>query len=250
MNFNAKRMGLMLAAGVLFAGMSSFGAVLIEWQGDNNGDANNFTGWASDGAFSDGVSPRLDMSSQNGSSGPLNMAIDQSGDHSMYNDVHFTTAGELTGDLTRYANGSDMPYLQMNFYSDPAGEPEGLGFYFQGNGHEWYYDIDSSYVNDGWNTFRIQLSDTADPYGGYGWYEEDYTPGATIATDMQSVDRVGWWIAYNTAANQTQQVGMYGISVPEPETYLLLGMALLSVAIVFRKRISESLAEARAVMRS
>jgi hydrogenase/urease accessory protein HupE len=61
---------------------------------------------------------------------------------------------------------------------------------------------------------------------------------------------VGFWIAYNENTTQGHKLGLYGISVPEPETYLILGMALLSIAIVFRKRISESLAEARALMRS
>jgi hypothetical protein len=40
------------------------------------------------------------------------------------------------------------------------------------------------------------------------------------------------------------------LKVPEPETYLVLGMALLSVVVVFRKRICESLTEARTMMMS
>jgi hypothetical protein len=165
--------------------------------------------------------------------------------------------------LTRHGDyaGGDPASLQFNFYANADGSghgaPDNLGFYFRGNGHVWYYDIDSTYVQDGNNVFRAQLDYNTDAYGSTAWYGYTDNSWGAITTetdflsDIQNVDRVGIWIAYN-AANSTQdhQITLYGISVPEPETYLILGMALLSVAIVFRKRISESLAEARSMMRT
>ena len=250
---NAKKIALTFAVCALFVGQGALGAVLIEWQ---EGTADNpFANWASERFGND--DPAFWTIASGGSSGPLDINPNTTGDATVHSDVHYTTASALIGDLpTKYGVTGDNPYLQFNFYYDSSAGPQnGLGFYFAStSGREWYYDIDSNYVSAGWNTFRLQLDYDADPYpsGNSLWYRENSGSESEtdFNTDIANVSRVGFWIAYNENTTQGHKLGLYGVSVPEPETYLILGMALLSVAIVFRKRISESLAEARSMMRT
>jgi len=247
MNNSYKKMvaGAVLVAGVMLSVISASAAVLIEWQGDNNGDTVNFDNWHSEDYGTD-TTPGYFTVTDGGTS----MNIDPDTPDNTYRaDVQYTTDDALTGNLEDRGAVGDAPSLVFNFYAnangDGTGIPQNLGFYFAStSGGEWYYDIDTSYISDGWNTFGIQLNQSAQGYGG-SWYEE--AGGSTFS--ITDVTRVGLWIAYNgNNSTQEHRIGLYGLSVPEPETYLILGMALLSVAIVFRKRISESLAEARAMM--
>ncbi len=246
--------GVVLAAGLM--GMSASAAILIERQ---DGSAENpFAGWASEEIQGGTVHDTVSGDQPNG---PLHLNPATT-DGSIYQDVHFTGAGALTGDLTQYTDAvsGEQAYLRFDFYASAdgsgAGAPEGLGFYLADTGGAvWYYDIDTTYIQDGWNSFAVQLDVNADAYNGGGWYGYDSIAwGSSLADgdfagDIAQVGQVGLWVAYNTMNNtQDHLVGLYGIQVPEPETYLILGMALLSVAIVFRKRISESMAEARAMM--
>ena len=252
--------GVAVVAGMMVGHAQA--AVLIEWQdGDVGGKA--FANWGSEELQGGTVK---DTASAGTTGGETAMVTDPDTDASLYTDVHFTTDSGLIqdGNLSAWgANDVDLKGMQFDFYANAngngTGAPTGLGFYFADTGgHVWYYDIDPSYITDGWATYSVDFSFNYSAYGQTGWYgfanntwasplvEGDFT--TDITTDG-AVDRLGVWIAYDTA-NSLQEYGIddFGLTVPEPETYLVLGMALLSVAIVFRKRISDSLAEARSMM--
>jgi hypothetical protein len=252
-NYDVKLIaGSVLVMGAMLIGGSTQAAVLIEWQDGSAG--HSFADWAIE-AYHSGDSVSGDITGDQ-PAGPLH--LDPNTGIGVYRDVVFTTDSSLTGDLSGLGVAGAPVSLQFNFYANAdgsgAGAPAGLGFYFQNTDNSvWYYDIQGGYIDDGNNTFSVQLDYDTDAYGSTTWRGyADNTQATSLAAsdfDITAIQRVGVWIAYNTSnSTQDHQIGLYGLSVPEPETYLILGMALLSVAIVFRKRISESLAEARAMM--
>lgn len=163
--------------------------------------------------------------------------------------VFSTTA--FAGDMTDYqGSGAVVAGMAFDFYS--AGDaPSGLGLYFQsafGGGSVWYYDITPIAGND-WNTYGAAFG------SGAGWYGyEDNTwavsmDSADFADALTDVTAHGMFVFFNpNQAGQEYGLNDFGLTVPEPGTYVVLGMALLSVAFIFRKRITVSLAEARAMM--
>lgn len=188
----------------------------------------------------------------------ISITADTAGDITPRTDVIFTTAFNPGGgaDMNSYGPYStDIAGIRFDFYAgangDGTGAPIDLGFYFSTTDNEvWYYTI--SGIADGWNTYFTYF----DYNYGSGWYGySDNTWGTDISSQVEfdaaiaNVDRIGLYITYQTDLDG-QQYGIddFGLTVPEPETYMVLGMALLSVAVVFRKRITESLAEARSVM--
>lgn len=161
-------------------------------------------------------------------------------------DIIYTTAPALTGNFTSFSGIG----VAFDFYAggngDGSGAPTDLGVYLQSGGSEvWYYSITSPIV-DGWGSYGASFSSGA-------WYGfTDNTWGA-VATDFQGaladVTALGIYITYQgDTPGQIYGIDNFGLAVPEPETYMVLGMALLTVAFVFRKRITESLAEARTMM--
>jgi len=257
-----KRYNTLIAvvAGLMLAGHAQ-AAFMIEWQ---DGDTHPFDGWVSEAQKSgDGLTENVAggayPNDSIGSRTALRMDPDVGSPSSPLTDVHFTTAANLIGDLSDTGDGGPWS-IQFDFYANAdgagAGAPQGLGFYFQAADNAvWYYNIDTSFITDGWGAYTVALDWNANSYAG-GWYGyTDNTWSTPILTeaafdaDVASVARIGFLLTYSDN-NTTQDWGVddFGLSVPEPETYLVLGMALLSVAIVFRKRISDSLAEARAMM--
>ncbi|MFU8779968.1 MAG: PEP-CTERM sorting domain-containing protein, partial [Kiritimatiellia bacterium] len=87
----------------------------------------------------------------------------------------------------------------------------------------------------------------------FGWGNDSFAgvAGSAFSAALADVARIGIYITYQpNLAGQVYGIDNFGLTVPEPETYMILGMALLSVAVVFRRRITESLAEARAVLQA
>lgn len=250
-----------VVAGLMLAGYSQ-AAFLIEYQ---DGENHAFDGWASEAQRSgDGLTENITGGlypddTIGGHAKALRLDPNVGSPSSPLTDVHFTTAGNLIGDLSDTGDGGPWS-IQFDFYANAdgvgGGAPQGLGFYFQAADNAvWYYHIDTSFISDGWGAYTVALDWNANAYAG-GWYGyTDNTWSSAIVTeaefdaDVASVARIGFLLTYSEN-NATQDWGVddFGLSVPEPETYLVLGMALLSVAIVFRKRISDSLAEARAMM--
>ncbi len=170
-------------------------------------------------------------------------------DNGLYTDRIFTTADNLTGNYTAFGGGVALAGLRFDFYAggDAGGgsewAPTLLSVYFSTDNDStiWAYDIEN--ITQGWGTYSVS-------FGASGWY--DYT-GTSVPFNnaLTTVDSIGLAIMYTfDQSGQIYGIDNFGLTVPEPETYMILGMALLSVAVVFRKRITESLVEARAMMQA
>jgi len=259
-----KFVGAAAVAAVVLGGMQAQGAYLLEY---HDGESNPFASWTNVDINDDTPGSGAGTLTQNaavGSPSSTGLEITANTDGSIYRDVIYTTSAALngsTGNLSTWGGNNDQQIvgMQFDFYNDATDAPTGLGFYFADEGgHVWYYDIDPSFITDGWNTYGVTFSYNYSVYGSSGWYgytDNTWTgllDGTDFATDISTdgaVDRLGVWLAYETLNNdQTYGIDNFGLTIPEPETYLVLGMALLSIAVVFRKRISDSLAEARTMM--
>ncbi len=261
-----------LIVGMTIGVESASGAYLVEWQ---DGDSNPFAGWAGDGLGRD----RYDSGSGDGAAEAtldLNGGVGQSvGSHGtaleidpsdqaefeLERDLFYTTDAALIGDRSVGYAG-----IRFDFYADADGDgvsdgvadaPERIGAFFhtavdvvggQAAAY-WFYEIDSTSISALWNTYDFSFAS-----GAWTAYTDLSFPGteiigASIYDYLDTVDQIGFTVSYRED-NTTQIYGVdnFGLTVPEPETYMVLGMALLSIAIVFRKRISDSLAEARAMM--
>ncbi len=151
-------------------------------------------------------------------------------------------------------NANNLAGMAFDFYTANT-EIVDLGFYFRSTangGSVWYYSLPSISIG-AWNTYYTSFSYSSYWIGfdnpGYELFEG--SAAAEFSAALASVSQLGFYVEYlnvGGAGNQVYGIDNFGLTVPEPETYLALGMALLTVAIVFRKNISESLAEARAVM--
>jgi len=249
-----------IVCGMLATGFVTLNAmatpILYSYQ---DGDDFAFSGWTSEALFGGAGTETPTYDTVDSRTAVL---LDPNVGSTLQTDVIFTEA--LTGvgyqNMNSYGpNGTQIAGMRFDFYAgangDGTGAPAGLGFYFQTTGnHVWYYDILTT-IGGGWNTYSVPFAYNAGLYDSGGWYGyEDNTQitpltSGDFTTDLGSVNRLGIWITYQDD-NSTQVFGIddFGLTVPEPETYLVLGMALLGMAVVFRKRITESLTEARAMM--
>jgi hypothetical protein len=140
----------------------------------------------------------------------------------------------LVGD---YINGfaTRVWAIQFNFLAQGSGTnvlPYGLSVYFMSSTNYWYYDITT--VAAGWGVYGANL------ILSQGWYPSSGSRNTETLfnQDLLNVDEVGILLTYNQ--NGGGQV--YGLDdfqlldtpVPEPETYAVLGFALLSLGITFR----------------
>lgn len=244
----------------LLLGVTNIGLatpILVEWQGGDSGSA--FTGWnrSADPALAN-LQPVADSSvgsladgSGDGEfvGGALALQVTGPTDDLPHTDIFYTSAFGTDLDVTGYAG------LAFDFYADNEA-PQDLGFYFQSSTENsiWYYSIDDTYSIDTWHTYHAPFSSVSG-WRGYSWAGGNYNlygagPAAT-AFDLAilDVDQLGFYIAYNDpSAVNIYGFDNFGLTVPEPETYMALGMALLGMAFVFRKRITESLDEVRAAI--
>ncbi len=238
-------------ASVLLAGNAHSAIILVDSQDGSGGSP--YTGW-DDSAFGGFGLPASPTINDGGGSGvPIagQQAITIQGDTS-----DFAVRGILlstpafAGPTVNYGgSGSDVNALTFDFYADGT-VPSLLGFYFQSvGGSHWFYNIASVGAANTWNTYEVGVASS----GWLGYDNIDWTgaPGETIDAAWANIAEVGMYFWFNpNQAGQDYALADYGVgmTVPEPETYVVLGMALLSVAFIFRKRITDSLAEARAMM--
>ncbi len=180
-------------------------------------------------------------------------------------------AGLSTDFIGNYATGVGLEGgtigaiegLSFDFYVDsgPAsGGPSGITLFFDTSydvgspgGGTWFLDITG--VANGWGSYGSNIDTLSLASVSYGdWYSGEFSTVGDWSGSLALVTDIGIELDYlSSIAGQIYGVDNFTLSegnfaVPEPETYLVLGMALLSVAVVFRKRISESLAEARAML--
>jgi len=252
MKRGARKFGLMVVATILGIATVSVALPIIEIQ---DGSAQNpFNGWAGNiearytGAGAKG-SMTIDVNV--GGKDAILVEANTGGDFGVYEDILWTASSTLAGNLDYTDSGLDVTTIEFDFYAsregDGTGAPSSLEVYLQGNGgNVWYYAIDN--ISDGWNHYVAPISSSA----WYGFTDSTETVGLNagdFANTLGDVDRLGFAIAYvSNEANQDYAFDDIGLHSPEPETYMVLAVALLSMAIVFRKRIKESLAEVRSVV--
>ncbi len=226
------------------------GAILLDWQDGTAGRL--FSDWTV-GAFGGealppGVSAPTNGVNQGGAFSVTGNTVENP-PYGVYAALYTTDA--FAGNMNAYTN----PAAGITIPTDIAGmsleltggTPSGLGFYFQSDvngGSVWFYDIFSV---SGPGEYSASFGSAT---GWEGYLNNDWTgvPGSSFDAALADVSRVGFYLYYNPNENQVYGLNEFGLTVPEPETYVVLGMALLTMAFVFRKRITASLAEARAMM--
>ncbi|MBC8453528.1 hypothetical protein H8D64_00565 [PVC group bacterium] len=252
----AKKTGVAITAMVLVAATVSYGLPIIEIQ---DGDSNAFSGWGATeerigGGAAEGTHVTPDPQTVDGETA-VHITADTSGDFIPREDIVFTTGSSLAGNLDFTDAGLDVTTIEFDFYAGAdgmgsGGAPDSLSLYLQAGGAAvWYYEIDLASIQDGWSHYVVNFR------YGTGWTGWDSNAeltsrdGTDWATDMADVDELGFAIQYATDLDgQNYAFDDVGLHSPEPETYMVLGVALLSLAIVFRKKIKESLMQARSVV--
>jgi hypothetical protein len=171
-----------------------------------------------------------------------------------------------TGNYSTGAGIGGAPILgvSFDFYVDSGNDatsPSELNVYFTSlTGRDWRWRVeDYTSIGDGWNSglganFGASYID-ANGFGSWELVGGGVANDALWLADIGNVSAIGLELGYLVGGG-TEMYAFDNFAlddsevlfVPEPETYFVLAMALLSVAVVFRKRISESLAEARAML--
>lgn len=247
---NMKLISMSLLMGLFYVSVAPAAPILSEYQ---DGSAFPFASWDSEDA-DDATDYSGSISMNDGGVGnpTPGLAINASTVDAAVpvSALVFTTDAALIGNLSTYAGMAFDFYASAN--NNGTGAPISLQFYFQGNGETWFYNIGTAYINDGWDTYNVAFGYGVNAYGSSSWYATGGdNDAAAFSTALAGVTRIGIEITYFdnlTAPNQQYGIDDFGLTVPEPETYMALGMALLGMAFVFRKRITESLADARAMM--
>lgn len=157
--------------------------------------------------------------------------------------------GNFAGNEDYYLPGEGRYDVSFDFYANDY-VPSQLEIYFSSDttGREWRRVIDTSSLSlNSWTTYTIAMTyDTGWTAGpGLGWGD--------FVADLQDVDTIGIWVYRNTSLD-AQAFGLdnweVNFVIPEPETYAAIAVALLSLALVYRKKLNESLAGALARIRS
>ncbi len=208
----------------------------------------DYDGWGSASLFGGAASGSLSDGTIGGV-GALRVDIDGSG--APQADIITVGAGanEMTGDWTGYFNPNAFAYyVGFSFYADTgdsaAAYPESLMVYFESGADVWTYDLTdaaSSISTPGWYDFRAPFF----PYGGAGGWTSP-TASAWSEATFGTIDEIGIILGYQEGADQIygiSELGMGELPVPEPGTFMLLGSALLSLGMTFRKRIGSQARE-------
>ena len=159
----------------------------------------------------------------------------------------FTTGDGLAGNLDYTLGGSfatNISSIRMNFYGDADGVGS-LSIYFMGAGVVWYSDVSSFAGN--WRQVAVNVGWSLD------WYRLDGTPETSgdYSNSLADVDEVGITLGWQQGVVE-QSFGIdsfwlddESMPVPEPETYMMLGVALLSLGMTFRRKIGDSMGPIR-----
>lgn len=151
-------------------------------------------------------------------------------------------AGGLVGNYISLSVRS----LTADFYAfqDFGVNPEDFRLYMLANGNVWYYDLGPQ--STGWNEIvanMVHIDDQNAMYYG-GWYNLADRTQSQFLSDIANVTRLGFELSYvGNQANQTFGFDNFILYdtyfVPEPETYLVIAVALASLAFVFRTHIRD-----------
>jgi hypothetical protein len=165
----------------------------------------------------------------------------------LINEITSGDALALSMDFYTFADRG-INSMRLYFYSDYGG----------GTTYSWYSDIGA--LSEGWeNVFTVNFlywSNAGGAFGAFGsWYSELDRTAENFANDLARVTRIGFELNYiedplGNIGNQTYGFDNFILYdtyfVPEPETYLMLAVALASLAFVFREQLRESIRTAMA----
>ncbi len=134
--------------------------------------------------------------------------------------------------------------IRFDFYAETAtGYPATLMPYFTtdvGTEHTWMLDLSDEAENrmsgsPGWYTFwaDARFADEGSWVSTTGGTSGDWEAG------FDNVTEVGLYLVHTTGDDlyAIDNIGLLAVPVPEPGTWMLLGSALLSLTLTFRKKI-------------
>jgi len=178
-----------------------------------------------------------------GHAGYIQTAATTVGDPGIHQDSAIANSGASGGLLAGNQNylGSAVSF---DFYGAQA-LASGLQLYFAsaGSGRTWTHGVES--LGAGWNDGQTVAM--AWSSGWTGGTEGQFN------TDIADVDEIGFIVTYlDETAGQVWGWDNFrkGTSVPEPGTYAMLGVALASLGITFRRKLSESVGQLTKAMKS
>jgi hypothetical protein len=176
-------------------------------------------------------------------------------------DLIFDVAGganDLTGTWSNMG-GKQVRRILATFYSDAnangswdgaTDQPGALSLYFLGVNAVWLYNV-TPYAQ--WTEFSANLLPSAGWYDLNGMFQS--TDPEFLADIAGNVSQVGFRIGYSSGASLAEfGVGSYTLDdeyliVPEPQTYAMLGMALVSLGVTFRRRLNTAVGSVRASLK-
>jgi len=243
---------IMPAFGVLLAlAVTAQGAVVVQdtWPSDQgwgiSGNADE-TGDTYD-ATSDGSADYFG-GNLGGRTGTFRVQAEQGG--AGYYDV-ISDLGNLADEAGNNFVTADIANMNTMFYSNPGGihdTPASLRLYFLHNegGDDviWYCSVDmSSWTSSGWYDIAQSLTFGDGGVGFGSWYTETagQNTSAGFADALTDVDEVGVFIGYQNQAGQVYGLDDFKLldsAIPEPGTYSMLGFAMLSLAMTFRRKLN------------
>jgi hypothetical protein len=230
-NLSKKTLQLTVVAGCLLAGavFCDASVYLEPW-------TNGVSGWQiksiAQGAGAGTIANTMDR---------LDINVTPPGEQNSLIDIVFTDTAAAEGTLIETHTVDQS--ISFTFYSNM--DPTYLYAYVKGSnagGTYWWNELSS--VSAGAKTIGLDYD------SGDGWNDMFGSAGESDWLDsLTSFDEVGIALWYPGTAGQEYQIDNFTIDVvsniPEPETWLMLGFALLSITITFRRQINETMVKVR-----
>lgn len=152
-------------------------------------------------------------------------------------DIIYADSGSSGGNIAGNIDYTGGYYVSFDFYASE--EPISIDVYFEGAGVQWIISVDLP--STGWNYNYLQMLT----------YDSDWTrldggdeSAANFITSLQDVDEIGLVISYTGSGTEVYALDDFTV-VPEPGEWLMIGIVLLSLSFVFRKKLSEALVAVR-----
>jgi len=168
------------------------------------------------------------------------------------------SGGSLAGNLNYSGTGLGVQGIGFRFNNPAAAPAAELVVYFHSDTSERTWFFPSLSINaGGWNTYGVNFGDSLSVPGG-SWFTEGGDGETQWDADIVDIDYIGIRITYI----QGVPGQIYGLDdfyidnqllvtfVPEPETYAMLGFAILSLGFTFRRKLDGSLHAALAQLKS
>ncbi len=142
-----------------------------------------------------------------------------------YDTVHTPATSLFAG------NWSQQDWLQFDFWAEDTA-PGGLQVRWGvDGGNTWGYVLDATGVQPGqWSTFQAPLANWQD------WDISPFMSESQYLADLQAIDWVGVYIFRNGTGEENYGIDNFSLQVPEPEEWLMLGVALTVTAAALRRR--------------